>query len=393
MADRSRYIAPIQAVLSDVDTRLLLRIEELRGSCDNTLLSDELRRQRRIICYRAIWAIAAVHAFSTARVSSSAVSELCQSATDQVNLDSMEIVETDMQVQHYSTSTRALQLWVAYSSVKPALSALVQTVNFQCKQGHVPDIRYIQSALKSMNWSFLFDHDAGDWILIDTEAEIELADSLSAELATTVSRWLKRVPYQILCWYIAQCAGLNAPPHYWSQTISFFPRVGHASDAWVTLGSEMSAMLDRTFSTIMDSCQAQLCTPEAIWADQLICLTYSFWKPLEPTPLLSPVLMYLSLRADHKAVYRFLAYGDRGYQIWQHMACTVDLHAGLHSTRGHAEFLAAVWRVAISLTFISTTRGSSEEVLEALKQFPVSDSRSVVLGPNLDVDALNLQTR
>ncbi|KAJ7194302.1 hypothetical protein GGX14DRAFT_404759 [Mycena pura] len=309
---RHVYDDHIYALLHHPEIRLLDRIREFFLSSRKGSVTEEVKRRRRMISYKALWAILSVY---EATDPSKPLPKLWGTST-------YEMSSSDSAVDPYKTSVLALIRWHEIWQRRDKITEVLGMLR-KCEQditaGQTPDFTAISESLsRSGNWEFN---------MIKNEIW-QYNNNPDGSAASLIPKWILEIqnthftaPCENLIHYLGRASQSNSPPYEFDRTESLispqmFPGCIYPKNS-------IEYALDKLVYNHMDRFNNG--APEN-WLDNVVRNLFLYWEPLDgsntyPT-LPRSIIHYLSLRdswpALHKFCLQFTATNDR---FW---ACMVN---------------------------------------------------------------------
>ncbi|KAJ7769193.1 hypothetical protein DFH07DRAFT_1058240 [Mycena maculata] len=119
---REAYANHVQRLVYNPDAQLLARIHILFDSCNTGLLSVETAKRRRIICFKALWALSTLS--KPLRSISSPVSNSPVHFGGYSTFKELGTYEEDSDIAHYSASARAMMGWSTFCAESFRMSSI-----------------------------------------------------------------------------------------------------------------------------------------------------------------------------------------------------------------------------------------------------------------------------
>ncbi|KAJ7150756.1 hypothetical protein C8R46DRAFT_1229690 [Mycena filopes] len=363
---RYGYTHLLRNILSKPELGLYARISGLFASCETGLLSPAAAKRRRIICYKAVWAI------TTVLNSAESTQAFLRSIGAWASLSSR--VEDDPELLHFARSLEVLVQWRSFQMDKLRLEKDLQYL-MDCQAGahtlDTFDLTPILSFLEDLVYSRDYFVDIplrGLWSARDGTLE-----GLMSLLIEDIQHALITTPYLIFFPYIRYASQLEALPYFFRQTIEIIrlPKgtpsaVRHALDE--TLDMVVSRMMkynpdgSHWLDTVMEELLPHWPHPES--SDSIV------------TVVNPALIQYVNLRRWDRAVLASMSCipSSGRQQFWEGLTAFLE-----HATEPASEtdILTAIWR--LETLRISPPASSVPRILAAVAQSNISSvSLSVV---------------
>ncbi|KAJ7817355.1 hypothetical protein B0H14DRAFT_1387182 [Mycena olivaceomarginata] len=322
----------------DLFTRILLLLQ----SCKSGILPPPVCIQRRITCYKALWAIASL-------------SRPSQSPADlplPVELGGFERVlnewvywESDPETDGYILSTWKMMEWSAFCSARGPLirnQKYLMICADQVKNGQNPDLNPVISFVRKYECLCSYPGDLSAPVT-----------SLIPQLTEFLDTFLSNTPYRILAGYLSSSTELSSPPYRWTETqeiITVDPSVAFSNVRKVIEGS-----LDQI---ILAQLKKSNSSPEnkIHWFNSSISRLLLLWKPLPDDDTNIPYTM-IRLLNEWESDFELeviLGRGEIEGYLWSNfpLNLTAEPSARGEYQKGPSQerSLTALWRLA-SLQF------------------------------------------
>ncbi|KAJ6462168.1 hypothetical protein C8R45DRAFT_878787 [Mycena sanguinolenta] len=309
---RNVYDDHIYTLLHHPEIQLLDRIEEYFLSSRKGSVTEEVKWRRRMISYKALWAILSVY---EATDPSKPLPRLRGTLTYSMSSSNSTIAP-------YKTSVLALIQWHELWQKKDTITKVLGMLR-KCEQditsGQTPDFTEISSSLPDFEFDAVRDEM---W---------KYNDNPDGSAASLIPKWIREIqnqhfaaPCKNLIHYLETASQSKSPPYEFEKTQSLilprmFPGCIYPKDS-------IESALDRIIYGHMDRFNDGA---SKNWLDDVVRQLFSYWNPLSgsddyPT-LPRAMIHYLSLRADSNGAMRdfcaqFTANGDL---IWGCIANTL----------------------------------------------------------------------
>jgi hypothetical protein len=279
------YDDHIYTLLHEPEIRLLDRIREFFLSSRKGIVPDEVKWRRRVISYKALWAILSVY---DATDPSKPLPEL-------VGTPTYEMSSSDSTVVPYKTSVLALTRWHQIWQRKDKITEVIGMLR-KCEQdiitGQTAEFTSIPLSLP------------GTWEFNTVRNEIwKYNKNPDGSAASLIPKWILEIqnthfaaPCKNLIHYLETASQSNYPPYEFERTESLilpqrFPGCIYPKDSIEsTMDSIVYGHMDRFNNGASEN-----------WLDKVLCRLFSYWNPGDgsndyPT-LPRAIIHYLSLRA------------------------------------------------------------------------------------------------
>ncbi|KAJ7106820.1 hypothetical protein C8R43DRAFT_208100 [Mycena crocata] len=346
---RSAYSFHFRNLVQDPDVKLYSRIHGLLESCNSGLLSADAMKRRQITCYKSLWAIASLFDPST-------------NATPFDFSDSLDFSHSDVDILHYSTSTRVLMRWSTFWAVHIPLTDLEQRLlkwDDPTRTNRDSDLTAAVVYLKHLrqNWDF-WDIIGSDWSIRSylDDAQGNPAAHLVPHFISIIRDIRTQTPYRIRFQFLRAVAGLTSPPYRWRETLEIIAQF--PSTEFYVLRRDLEYSLDEVVTGLLSGST----TGDLNWTEDILIDLFSSWCPTDPsTPLPLCLIQLLNAHRSDEALLRMFTESGVTSYIWAAFPQTLisgpseGPYGGGETTRD--EILTALWRLT-SLTSLASLDGS-----------------------------------
>ncbi|KAJ7644699.1 hypothetical protein FB45DRAFT_999654 [Roridomyces roridus] len=316
---RRGYRNHVQNLLRDPNAQLLSRLQDLLRSCDTGVLSTDAIRRRRIIYYKALWAIGSLPVSPSDQ---HILSEFPQYRSYSPN-------PFDFEWEHYRVSIAAMAQWSVYLSAKSQVPKLLQEITHLQSRAGTLDVQPIMLHIQSW-WIMglpILSND-GLWGTGDPASLVDILEDLSLN-----------VPHRLLFRFLRNLGWLKLPSYRWRDTQAILLLNSAASfSAW-------EADLELALETAVSS--GDLATPESptAWVDTIVQELSSYWTPpsqsIVPRPIPNSIIYYFDNRQSDEALKNLL-----GTRFAEHMWKAYPVTLAVSGSAARSDVLRSLWRVA-----------------------------------------------
>ncbi|KAJ7451222.1 hypothetical protein B0H11DRAFT_1821906 [Mycena galericulata] len=343
---RHTYSGHIRALVNNRDLQLPARIQGLLDSCNTGILSLDASKRRKIICYKAFWAVSSLwRPFETPGET--------HPPLDFHNFPIYHVWRwADHDVDHYSVSAGALMRWSTFCAVHAHLteqSKRLLKYRGDFRDHGIPNLEVLSLLQK-------LDRDYG--IHVDT-TDHESARSPIPILLKDIEVVRRATPHKILFTYMREAAELDSPPYRWEETqaaISLDPSLQFS-----TFRGELERTLSIVVHRHLDETKTKpkpTAGPEFHWIDAIISDLCCFWQPDHPIPIPPAIIYYLNHRNSEEVLERVMRESEMMIYLWSCVPITLKV-AGVDIGQTTPEdVLTALWRLAsLNLSGYTPTSG------------------------------------
>ncbi|KAJ6537859.1 hypothetical protein B0H19DRAFT_1382534 [Mycena capillaripes] len=330
---RDTYSSLFRNLINNPDIGLGGRINMLYHSCNTGLLSSEATKRRKIICYKAVWAIVTLlDSPESAKVFLKSIGKWA----------SYPSVMEDPEILHFGRSTEALIQWRTFQNDKFILRGKLQYLaDCQAASGSPADLTPVLHFLDDLS-------DHRDYFVDNHGRNYIHGRSPISALVDDIHHILRTTPYLILFPYLRYASGLEALPYLFRRTVDII-RPPPGTPAAVRYD------LDATLEVIVPIQLKRFNKNAPEWMDSVMSEVMTYW-PQQHTPtstLHHALIKYLNGRHWDKAVWTSISRIGSTDQLWN--AFAESLENNPHAVNDTLEppkkdFLSALWRL-VSLGF------------------------------------------
>ncbi|KAF7344936.1 hypothetical protein MVEN_01656200 [Mycena venus] len=340
---RHTYADHILRLAQNPGVKLHDRIATLLDSCHTGILSVDAFQRRQITCYKALYAIASLSAYSQS-------GEEPALAVDFAHIyrrtTFAKRTHENSEIDRYMTSAKTMMFWSSYCAVKSRLVSLRENLlAFETRviTGAESDLSEFSVRLGEFS-AATRDITAKFPELVGTSHSGGLS-----QLKQTVDELLFRVPYMILFNYLRDSASLASPPYRWDETraaVCLNPSVLFSAFHWY-----LEDCLDAVISTQLPTLNTASDPRAVAWIETSLSRLLSFWRPDDSVSIPTSVIQLLNHRHSSPALKAVLLNGGKvELYLWCNFRATLSegpaewtVSRGL--TASH-DSLTALWRLA-----------------------------------------------
>ncbi|KAK7024759.1 hypothetical protein R3P38DRAFT_3532470 [Favolaschia claudopus] len=348
---RQAYQGHIRRLVQNQDVQFTARIASLLNSCDTGILSREARIQRRIICYKAVWAVASLarpNRFPTEPNHNFGVDFSAFSPMYGGHLDDHFWVK---EIAPYVVSAKAMMLWSTFCAWQGRLISLSNLI--WAGDALLDDRHAMNKAAAGVHVVSKFFAAKG---LI---RHVPPVASISA-LHDVVKEILQLIPYKIMFELLATSLRLDTAPYRWSETKQSILVDSPTSN----LRPELELCLSDIIPRRMDRMNA---FATFTWLDDTVAQLVSYWRPTSAVHIPYPVIHYINHRQSASAVKNVLERGKSELYLWANFPITLSSESPTRINMASQEaLLTALWRVAFLGTNLLNVENQSLHILDVL---------------------------
>ncbi|KAJ7434865.1 hypothetical protein FB451DRAFT_1310698 [Mycena latifolia] len=215
---RHSYDDCIRGLIHHPDVKLSFRIETLLRSCESGLLSAEAHRRRQTACCKALWAIGTLSTSNPTKAPDHRTS-LQDFTGAYIHMCNGQFADID----HYSTSAKAVLRWSTFCSVNHRLAELLEYLA-RCEA----DLRRHQSLSLEPIISYLakLGSSPAFWFPVyDVEINTYSPALLIEKFVRDIQEFRTITPYTIFFDYLRESAELKSLPYQFESTcVTIQPR-------------------------------------------------------------------------------------------------------------------------------------------------------------------------
>jgi uncharacterized membrane protein YqhA len=362
---RTTYSDIFRNLVNNPDIALGARIHTLYNSCETGLLSLDGQKRRKIICYRAVWAITTLlDSLDSAKIFLRSIGSWASSPHG----------ERDQDILHFARSVQTLIQWRTFQNDKLILQQKLQYLSdCEVAAGGVgeadltPVLHFLDDLAHHRDY---FVDIKGRSFKSDAHVE-KSSVLLIPALIDDIDHILETTPYLILFPYLRQVSELDALPYFFRRTVDII-RPPPTTPAAVRYD------LDATLGLIVPVQLAKFNGRGPEWMDSVMNELMPYW-PQQDTPsfIFHPAfIQYLNGRLWDKAVWTSVSRIWFNDQLWDAFALSIANDPPPLSDAAQPpkeEILTALWRL-ISLGFSPNT-SILHRILEAVVRLKASSAR------------------
>ncbi|KAJ7197376.1 hypothetical protein GGX14DRAFT_667895 [Mycena pura] len=346
------YSADIQRLLDTPGLKVHTRIEGVLRNCDSGLLSVEGSRRRRILCLKAMWAIASLRFTLESTDPTSTVSNFSWRPT------TLSITRAEHEMRHYLISVRALLQRSTLFNVNLDLKLLQANVN----AGRFPDVivqlqdskslvrtgipmitttweRERRDRKEGIGMSFSLTTWKNCEILwqplADSADDAEQFDQAAQNLHAVLS-------HLILFDYLELSAVyLDSPPYRWDNTLQMITPTHPAPF------SALKECLEKALEAVLHSRRDEFDPAKLAWSDIIMRKLCSFWRPHEPMRIPSAIIHYLNASKDDEAFRAINNFHEHDLSHYLWFSFPITLASGSSGQEVTLDqIMTLIWRTA-----------------------------------------------
>ncbi|KAF7364272.1 hypothetical protein MSAN_01087000 [Mycena sanguinolenta] len=339
---REAYSALFRNLINNADIMLHVRINAIYNSCDTGLLPPDALKRRRLICYRAIWAIITLlDSLDPSKIFLRSIASWASTP---------DPAEKDAEILECARSVQTLMQWRTFQNDKIILHQHTEYLD-ECKAatggvGEVdltPVMHFLNNLAHQRDYFVDFQGlDSPSNFTYDEHGKSSV--HMIPVIAKDIHHVLMTTPYLIFSQYLRNASGLEALPYLFRATIDII-RPSRGTPAAVRY--DLDATLEQMVSVLLKKYN----TPEPGWMDSLMNELMLYWPPQETPKLpLHPALVgYLNGRLSNKAVLTSISRVQFHDEVWGAFAASLATQwDAVDSTP--KDVLTALWRL-LSLGF------------------------------------------
>ncbi|KAJ7915633.1 hypothetical protein B0H13DRAFT_1871912 [Mycena leptocephala] len=326
---RHAYAAHIERLLNNPELSLAARIENFLRSCDSGLLSIEDSRRRRIICFKAMWAIASLSGVSESRTHpTSRVSHFSWGPIHRFMFDAQH------DTRPYAISVHALLQWSVFCDMTYGLAQYQANINGNAIQdwvaiekGGVSGLLGVTDKIETFFWKTNID-------ILGQSLMKSVGGAARFDLA---AREFRGVLSRLIFFDYLALSGryLNSVPYQWEKTLNMI----RPTDSESAPFSDIVMPLERALDEVIFSHQVEFDSMKNMdWVDTITHNLFKYWQPDEPRRIPSAIIRYLNARKDDDALQGFFRETGRNNYLWSSLPTT------LSSVQNADEIMTATWR-------------------------------------------------
>ncbi|KAJ7020869.1 hypothetical protein C8F04DRAFT_1142441 [Mycena alexandri] len=323
-------------LMKDPDVQLLPRIHNLITSSSSSLLPLPHMRQREILCYKALWALATL---SSTDESSHPLLPYEVGATAYRN--------TDSEILPYAVSANALQQWAGLRASRRLIEETSKHLSL-CRADLVANrttnTTILRSHLRVMESNYLLDFQVrrdSEWETLPQESVLSIIDHCIEQIHDLSLT----APLEVLLDYLTRARLCTSIPYEFTTTLSILapPKAPLSESLLVLLRTAVNAIAAPHRNDLLPNKNHH-------WLDDIFENILSYWNPLDngsPPALPWSVIQYLNDRKYEMA--RIAAAYALPPGGWKSIPVTISngpsgyLLSERHAPESMPEPLTAVW--------------------------------------------------
>ncbi|KAJ7231095.1 hypothetical protein C8J57DRAFT_182292 [Mycena rebaudengoi] len=344
------YEGHISHLISDPEVKLLKRLVALFESCNTGLLSATAAKRRRIISYKALWAISSRAVKPLDPPAQGPASETI-SHQDYCALLSRNLYKNDFmhdpELASYARSAMAMMQSSTFCTIESDLLQHRHSLNTQ------PNVspRLLSTVREFVNkvyWKFVslgFDALSG---------EVKNKNPSPADLMASIDELL-HIPFDIFLEYFPQYAVMDPPPYRWNETRTVISqRHPFQHIDYQRKRVKVEVQLNAVVSKQLDKLNARATNQrgETPQINHIIIRLLSFWQPDTPCRIPPSIILFLSRRTSNAGLLIVLANaGSTEHKLWSSFPITLldgpgDSTANFSPPLERKDLFAALWTLA-----------------------------------------------